>query len=121
MFAQGQGHVLGQGERAQQRAVLEKHAHLAAHAAEFRLVQGEKIPAADEHAAGQGPRKADDVPEQGGFAAARTAQDDGNLASRQNGVDVAQHHVLAVTHAQGAEFNVPSLHSSAYSKKEVST
>ena len=121
MLAQGQGHVLGQGERAQQRAVLEQHAHLAAHAAEFRAVQGEKIPAAQIHAAGQRPRKADDMPQQGGFAAARAAQNDGNLARGQHGVDVAQHHVLAVAHAQVVKFNVPSLHTSAYNKNDVST
>ena len=107
MLRQGQGHILHETQRAEQRPVLEEHAHAAADAPGLRGRQGEHILTADVHAAAQRPGKADDVPQQGGLAAAGSAQDDGDLAAGQGGVDVPQHHMLAVTGGQAAERDVP--------------
>ena len=110
MLAEGQADVLHQGQGAQQGAVLEKHAHAAADAPGLGMGQAEQVLAADAQVAADGPRKADDVAQQGGLAAAGAPQDDGDLAAGQGGVDVMQHGVVAVAYGKGRKRDVPGVH-----------
>lgn len=57
MLCEGQGDVLHQRQRSEQRAILKQHAHVAAHAPEFFLRQGKEVIVAYEYMPGLGGAK----------------------------------------------------------------
>ena len=86
--------VLGDRQRIEQRALLEQHADVAAHAHEIALGHAIDALAIDENRAGVGPKQSENELEHDGLPAAAGAEQDLHASLRDAETDIAKDDVL---------------------------
>jgi hypothetical protein len=87
VLAQREGHVVVDGHRAEQRAVLEQHPEQLAHLVELPLRQPGQVLAGDPDRAAVGPDQTDQGLEEDRLAGAGRTEEHGDLAGRQREAD----------------------------------
>jgi len=102
---EGQGDVLGDRQRGEQRAFLEQHAKAPLDQRPFVLGQARQVLAEHFHVAFAGPAQADDAAQQHRFAAAGAADHGENFAFVQVQVEVLVHALAAEAIAQATDFD----------------
>jgi hypothetical protein len=100
---QGHGDVLGDGERAEERAVLEQHAPARAQLLALAGVESGGVAAENLDRAGSGRNEADDRLQQHRLARARGAHDRQHLAGAEIEIDVAVEHAPVDARRHAAE------------------
>ena len=126
MFPKGKRHVFGQGERAEQGAVLKQDAEAPSHFVELAGRQGKDVATAQQNAARAGWGQSQDDAQKCGFAASRFAQNGGYRPSGQTGGQIAENQTLAVAAVKMLDAYIPGIvgnrcHAGPQSRKEVST
>ena len=110
MHFQGQGDVLLNRQRVEQRAILEHHAQPLAQGRQLLFAESRRVLAEDFDAARSGLHQADNRLEQGALAAAATAEHDGDFPLIHVRVNPAQDGRLAVGHAEVLDVDGASHH-----------
>ena len=100
MHFQGQGDVLLNRQRIEQRAVLKHHAQPLAQGRQLLLAEGRRVLAENFDAARGGLHQANDRLEQGALAAAAAAEHDGDFPLIHMRVNPAQDGRLTIGHAE---------------------
>ena len=100
---QRQGEILGDGQRVEQRAILEHYAESFRQRVTVFVLHCSCILAEHFDAAGSGLDQADDGLEQGALAAAAAAQDDGDFAAVDVGVDLLEDKEVVVAYLQAPD------------------
>ena len=105
VLAQRKGDVLEDGHRVEERAALEQHPELLAHAVQLFFGMIGDVFVFDDDAAGVGRFQSEHVPQRDRLAAARSAEDDQHFAAIDLEIGAAQHLLRAVRLVDVAELD----------------
>src|SRR5205823_517649 len=105
LLPQGEGDVLGAGQRVEEGAALEDDAVAVAHLIQGPTAELREIDAIEEDAAAIRTEEPDHVPQEDGLAAPAAPDDDGDRAVGHLEVDAAEHRLSAERLGHALDFD----------------